>query len=143
MNRDWKHRGLPETDAVIAAIRKYQPDIFLDLHEQTPIDKAGCYIQLSGKKYRSSIHWGIRQRLKASAVSCPITLRGGSGVLAHANFAANHKGVGILVESQWKESPYQDFEGRAAIHLAAMEGSVLGMAKVYEKRTLMAKQASR
>lgn len=130
MNRDWHACSLPESQAVMEKIWQYQPDVLIDLHEQTPRDKEGAYVTGVPASEAAPFLMAIRAAFKKHHVHIPIMSEGigGSNTLLHRQFGLNCGRAGLLVESKYTGSLAANLKSRSSVHLIAVMAVVKALA---------------
>ncbi len=118
INRDWNSRVLPETRAIERTIEEIDPDVLIDLHEQTPGCPAGMYVAGGPADRAAGILGAVSQALKDHGLKVPVRKEGRSGStrLLHRHFAAAYDRPALIVESKYTRKAEADLKARSAIH---------------------------
>lgn len=137
LNRDWLSQSQPETRAIVQAVRKWRPDLLMDLHELHPTDQTPSFVE--AMEPEAGARGGVGAACNAAIAAVVGPLREQSiriyarpvfnyrePRLAHRYFAVKEGVPAILVETRraWGLA----LEHRTVVHYAAIVAAARYMA---------------
>ncbi len=136
-NRDWLSQSQPETRAIVQAVRKWRPDLLMDLHELHPTDQTPSFVEAMEPEAGARGGVGAACNAAIAAVVGPLreqsiriyarpVINYRETRLAHRYFSVKEGVPAILVETRraWGLA----LEHRTVVHYAAIVAAARYMA---------------
>jgi len=130
LNRDWSSRHSTEARAIWSCVAGLRPDVLLDLHEDTPADRAGTYARIACGTRASRA--ALAKSLASQGYHVPVSAGRKSGRLLHTTFARVFARPAYLVETKFTGGCDTGLAKRAHVHLTAVMSVVKGLASESE-----------